>query len=169
MTKEEQEEIKELLRGRDASEVLNALMHTGNRYSRRTLRFFRWFCKWAPVVLMLFHMYGMWDFGHNPREMFLVHEENAACYAFIYFMLYILPLVIMLASRFFFLCWRYRIPFFYLFGINAIHICYWSWYTTNAMVMPHYCLTVMVLTLYGYGFADDFINNTRLGRRFFNS
>ena len=44
MTKEEQEEIMELLRGRDASEVLNALMHTGNRYSRRTLRFFRWFC-----------------------------------------------------------------------------------------------------------------------------
>lgn len=39
MTKEEQEEIMELLRGRDASEVLNALMHTGNRYSRRTLRF----------------------------------------------------------------------------------------------------------------------------------
>ena len=31
MTKEEQEEIMELLRGRDASEVLNALMHTGNR------------------------------------------------------------------------------------------------------------------------------------------
>lgn len=41
MTKEEQEEIMELLRGRDVSEVLNALMHTGNRYSRRTLRFFQ--------------------------------------------------------------------------------------------------------------------------------
>lgn len=169
MTKEEQEEVMELLRGRDVSEVLGVLMHTGNRYSRRTLRFFRWFCKWVPVMIMVFHMYGMWDFGHNPREMFLVHEENAACYAFIYFMVYILPLVIMLASRFFFLCWRYRIPFFYLFGINAIHICYWSWYTTNAMVMPHYCLMVMVLTLYGYGFADDFINNTRIGRRIFNT
>ena len=67
MTKEEQEEIMELLRGMDASEVLNALMHTGNRYSRRTLLFFRWFCKWMPVMVMLFHMYGMWDFGHNPR------------------------------------------------------------------------------------------------------
>ncbi len=36
MTKEEQEEIMELLRGRDVSEVLSVLMHTGNRYSRRT-------------------------------------------------------------------------------------------------------------------------------------
>ena len=86
MTKEEQEEVMELLRGRDVSDVLGVLMHTGNRYSRRTLRFFRWFCKWVPVMIMLFHMYGMWDFGNNPREMFLVHEENAACYAFIYFM-----------------------------------------------------------------------------------
>ena len=41
MTKEEQEEIMELLRGRDVSEVLSVLMHTGNRYSRRTLRFFQ--------------------------------------------------------------------------------------------------------------------------------
>jgi hypothetical protein len=169
MTKEEQEETMELLKGRDVSDVLGVLMHTGNRYSRRALRFFRWFCKWVPVMIMLFHMYGMWDFGHSPREMFLVHEENAACYAFIYFMVYILPLVTVLASRFFFLCWRYRIPFFYLFGVNAIHMCYWSWYTTNAMVMPHYCLTVMVLTLYLYGFADDFINRTRMGRRLFNS
>ena len=52
MTKEEQEEIMELLRGRDVSEVLSVLMHTGNRYSRRTLRFFRWFCKWVPVMIM---------------------------------------------------------------------------------------------------------------------
>lgn len=89
MTTEQREQIMKLLEGRDVSEVLNLLMHTGNRYSRRTLRFFRWFCKWAPVTIMLFHMYGMWDFGHNPREMFVVHEENAACYAFIYYAVYI--------------------------------------------------------------------------------
>lgn len=168
MTTEQQEEIMKLLEGRDVSEVLSVLMRTGNRYSKRTLRFFKWFCKWVPVAIMLFHMFGMWDFGHNQREMFLVHEENAACYAFIYFMVYILPLIIMLASRFFFLCWRYRIPFFYLFGVNAIHICYWSWYTTNDMVMAHYCLIVMVLSFYVYGMADDFINKTRIGKHLFS-
>ena len=168
MTSEQREQIMKLLEGRDVSEVLNLLMHTGNRYSRRTLRFFRWFCKWAPVTIMLFHMYGMWDFGHNQREMFVVHDENAACYTFIYIMLYIFPLVIVFASRFFFLCWRYRIPFFYYFGVNAIHICYGSWYTTNEMVMTHYCLIVMVLCFYGYGVIDDFINKTRIGRRLFS-
>lgn len=169
MTQKQQDEIIEMLNDKDVSEILSLLMQTGNAYSRRILRFFHWFCKWVPALIMLFHAYGMWDFGHNPREMFEPHEGNEACYAFIYFMLYILPMVIILASRFFFLCWRYRVPFFYYFGVNAIHVAYWSWYTTNAMVMPHYCLMLMVLCFYLYGWADDFVNKTRLGRLLFSS
>ena len=88
--------------------------------------------------------------------MFSVHRENWACYAFIYFMVYLLPMVMILASRFFFLCWKFRIPFFYFFGVNAIHIAYWSWYTTNEMVMPHFCLMVMVASFYLYGCLDVF-------------
>lgn len=138
---------------REGREVMSLLMQHGNRYSRRILKFFRWFCKWVPVAVMCFHAYGIWDFGHHPREMFLPYEENMPCYLFIYFMLYVLPMVIILASRFFFLCWKYRIPFFYFFGINAAHIVGWSWYTTNGMVDS--CYTVMVVTamFYVYGFG----------------
>ena len=168
MTQKEQDYLLSALDGKDVSEVLMQLMQSGNRYSRRILRFFQWFCKWAPVTIMAFHGYAMFDFGHNPREMFVVHSEHWASYAFIYFMLYVLPMVLILASRFFYLCWRYRIPFFYFFGVNAIHIAYWSWYTTNEMVMSHYALMVMVGVMYGYGFADLFCNNTRWGRRLFS-
>ena len=168
MTKEDEERCMAMLEGMDVSEVMGVLMRRGNRYSRRILKFFRWFCKWVPAVIMCFHMYGMWNFGHNPREMFEPNEENAVCYAFIYFMLYLLPMVIILASRFFFLCWRYRVPFFYYFGVNAVHLCYWSWYTTNEMVMSHYALMVMVGCFYAYGLADDFVNKTRIGRRLFS-
>lgn len=56
---------------------------------------------------MFFHAYGIWDFSQHPKEMFVPHEENLPCYLFIYFMVYILPMVTILASRFFFLCWWY--------------------------------------------------------------
>jgi hypothetical protein len=79
-------------------------------------------------------MYGVFDFSRNPKEMFAMHRANWAYYTFIYIMVYILPMVIILASRFFWLCWKYRIPFFYFFGVNSIHLVYWSWYTTNEMV-----------------------------------
>lgn len=80
-------------------------------------------------------------------------------------MIYILPMVLILASRFFFLCWRYRIPFFYFFGVNAAHIVEWSWYTTKDMVDS--CFTVMVVTaiFYLYSFVDLFISRSKLGRK----
>ena len=43
----------------------------------------------------------MFDFSRNPKEMFVVHKANWACYAFIYIMVYVLPMVLILASRFF--------------------------------------------------------------------
>lgn len=156
MNKTDEERILAAVRDKDIVEVLSVLMCAGNVYSRRILRFFRWFCKWVPIALMLFHIYGIYDFSRSPREMFSVHRENWACYAFIYFMVYLLPMVMILASRFFFLCWKFRIPFFYFFGVNAIHIAYWSWYTTNEMVMPHFCLMVMVASFYLYGCLDVF-------------
>lgn len=63
----------------------------------------------------------------------------------IYFSVYVHPLVIILASRFFWLCYRYRIPMFiYLFGINAIHLVYGSIFTTNDVV----CGKARVLDIY---------------------
>lgn len=165
MTKNDEEMFLEWMRGKDVSEVMALLMKHGNRYSRRILKFFRWFCKWMPVIIMCFHAYAIWEFSQHPREMFIPYEENTVCYLFIYFMLYILPMVIILASRFFYLCWRYRIPFFYFFGINAAHIVEWNWYTTNDMVDS--CYTIMLLTamFYMYGFVEMFITKTKIGRK----
>lgn len=162
----DEERLKLLLRGRDVSEVINLIMKSGNIYNRRILRFFRWFCKWIPLAIMLTHWYGVYDFSQHPRPMFTLDAENTFCYLWMYFMIYILPMVIILASRFFFLCWRYRIPFFYFFGVNAMHLCYWSIFTTNEMVKPHFCLMAMILMMYAYGFAEMFLN-TKLGKRLF--
>lgn len=165
MTKEDEAEVQRLLKNVDVTELMDMLMKHGNRYSRRILKFFRWYCKYMPVGLMCFHAYRIWDFSRHPREMFIPYSENTSCYIFIYFMVYVLPMVTILASRFFFLCWRYRIPFFYFFGINAAHIVEWNWYTTKDMVDS--CFTVMIVTalFYLYGFADMFISKTKLGRK----
>ena len=165
MTQEQEAEVQRLIKDIDVTELMGMLMRHGNRYSRRVLKFFRWYCKYMPIGLMCFHAYGICDFSQHPREMFIPYEENFPCYLFIYFMVYILPMVTILASRFFFLCWRYRIPFFYFFGINAAHIVEWNWYTTQEMVDS--CYTVMIVTgmFYLYGFSDMIINKTKMGRK----
>ncbi len=157
--------VQRLIKDIDVTELMGMLMKYGNRYSRRILKFFRWFCKYVPIIIMCLHAYGMWDFSQHPREMFITNNENFPCYLFIYFMVYILPMVLILASRFFYLCWRYRIPFFYFFGVNAAHIVEWSWYTTNDMIDS--CFTIMIVTamFYIYGFFDMFISRTKLGRK----
>lgn len=155
MNKEDEDNLLKWLKDKDVSEVMDLLMRHGNRYSRRILKFFRWFCKYVPITLMCFHAYGIYEFSQHPREMFIPYAENATCYLYIYFMVYVLPMVLILASRFFFLCWRYRIPFFYFASINAAHIVEWSWYTTKDMVDS--CFTVMVVTaiFYLYSFTSN--------------
>lgn len=167
MTEDERREVLAAVEGKDVTEVLELMQRSGNGYSRRILRFFRWFCKWVPVVIMVAHWAAMIDFGGNGFDMFETHGDNWVSYAFTYFMLYVLPMVIILASRFFWLCWKYRVPFFYFFGVNAIHIGYWSWYTTNDMVRGHYCLMIMVAAFYAYGAAEWAVNRTAWGRRLF--
>jgi hypothetical protein len=34
----------------DVTELMGILMKYGNRYSRRILKFFRWFCKYVPII-----------------------------------------------------------------------------------------------------------------------
>ena len=165
MDEEHEAEVQRLIKDIDITELMGLRMRSGNRYSRRILKFFRGFCKWMPIMLMLFHAYGIWEFGQHPREMFVPYWENMPCYAFIYFMLYVFPIVIIFASRFFYLCWRYRIPFFYFFGMNAVHIVGWSWYTTNDMVES--CYTIMLLTamFYLYGFVELFLTKSKIGKK----
>lgn len=161
MTDEERKRLQEIVRGSDVSEVMAVVMNGGNRYSRRILRFFRWFCKWVPAGVMCFHAAAMLDFRENGYDMFEPYLDNWLSYAFTYFMLYVLPMVIILASRFFFLCWKYRVPFFYFFGVNAIHIAYGSWYTTNEMAAAHVCLMVMIAGFYFYGLLDWWFSGKR--------
>lgn len=167
MEEEKKEEVLRVLQGLDISEVMRLMMSGGNRYNRRILKFFKWFCKWVPIAIMLFHAYGVWDFSRHPREMFTLYRENMACYMFIYFMLYVLPMVIILASRFFWLCWRYRIPFFYFCGVNAIHLAYFSCFTTNEMVTSHFALMIMTVTFYLYGLVEMFCE-TKIGKKLFS-
>lgn len=168
MNDKEKTEVLAAIEGKDVSEVMELLIKGGNRYSRRILRFFRWFCKWVPVSIMLFHFAGVCDFAQTPREMFVLHRENMTCYVFIYFMLYVLPMVIIFASRFFWLCWKYRVAFAYFFGVNALHIVYGSIFTTNEMVKPHYALMLLVAIFYLYAMADWFLKETRIGKKVFS-
>lgn len=165
-SEERRRQLSELMRGLDISEVINLYIKSGHGYSRRILRFFKWFSKWAPLTIMLCHAYVVLEFSQHPREMFILIDGNDASYCFTYAMVYLLPMVIILASRFFWLCWRYRIPFFYYIGVNSIHIGYGSIFTTNAMVMSHVCLFIMIGGFYLYGFSDIFLQS-RIGRKIF--
>ena len=71
MNKEDESYLFNWLKDKDVSEVMDLLMRNGNRYSRRILKFFRWFCKYVPIIIMCFHAYGMWNFSQNHREMFI--------------------------------------------------------------------------------------------------
>lgn len=84
MDEEYKRQFLTLVKGKDISEIMSLLAESGNQYSRRILRFFRWFCKWVPIMIMVAHMYGMFDFSRNQKEMFAVHGANWACYTFIY-------------------------------------------------------------------------------------
>ena len=66
--------------------------------------------RYVPVFLMLCHWYGVYSFHDNPREILIDVRENEECIAYLYFMVYIFPVVFMLpASHFFKLCWIWRI------------------------------------------------------------
>mgnify|MGYP006928564377 CR=1 FL=1 len=168
MTQEQEKELKRILEGVEVSEVMAYMLTSGNRYSRRLLKFMKWLAKWVPIAVMVWHSFAMYDFANNPREMFVVHAEHWPSYTFIYFMLYLLPLVIIVFSKLFWLCWVYRIPFFYFFGVNAVHVTYWSWYTTNEMTGASLSVIIMTLAFYLYWLVEYFFSRTRAGRRFFS-
>lgn len=55
MNKEDEGDLLRWLQDKDVSEVMDLLMKHGNRYSRRILKFFRWFCKYVPIIIMCLH------------------------------------------------------------------------------------------------------------------
>lgn len=60
MNKEDEDNLLKWLKDKDVSEVMDLLMRHGNRYSRRILKFFRWFCKYVPITLVLSRIRHLW-------------------------------------------------------------------------------------------------------------
>lgn len=121
--------------------------------SRGIVSFYEWVMRYVPVLIMLAHWYGTWDFHHQPRPILLDNKDNEACVAFVYFMVYVFPIISMMpASHFFRLCWIYRIPFYYLIGVNAVRLIYGKWLITSEMVVANITLVILTVTLYFYAF-----------------
>ena len=115
--------------------------------------YYRYIIKYCPIVIMLLHWYGTYDFHTNPTEIIIRIEENEPCIAFLYSMTYIVPVVFMLpASYFYKYCWMFRIPFFYFVGISVSRLYFRSWLITNEMKDVDYLLILFTLSLYIYGF-----------------
>lgn len=170
MTEEQKDEVHRLVQSvgvvqlsrvmfkdMDVSEIINVIILAGRGYSIKLLTWFKYYCEVMPLLIMLFHIACMVTFASHEKEMCVWFKENWVSAAFIYFSVYIHPLVLIIASRFFWLCYRWRIPMIiYLFGINAIHIVYWNVFTTNEMVESNVVILVMTIIFYGYGFADKY-------------
>ena len=78
MTQEQEAEVQRLIKDIDVTELMGMLMKHGNRYSRRILKFFRWFCKYVPITLMCFHAYGIWDFYDDDPTFGLEYNNEKA-------------------------------------------------------------------------------------------
>ena len=126
---------------------------------------YEWALKYVPLIVMLGHWYGMFDFHSNPREIIVCVKENEACIAYLYSMTYIFPVVMMLpASHFYHLCWIWRIPFVYMIGTSVIRLFYGSWLITNEMYDADVVLIMFTCALYVYAFVTR--QSWRIGRLF---
>lgn len=171
MTKEQENEVIDFMEGKDLAQVLSVLLHgldvseiinlvilSGRGYSVKLLKFFKWFCQIMPIFIMVFHVACMYVFAQHSKEMGIWYKENMMCYALIYFAVYIHPMIIIPASRFFWLCYRYRIPLFaYSLGVISVHIVYGNIFTTNEMIKPTLCMVVFTILFYVYGFVDKWL------------
>lgn len=122
--------------------------------NKGTFWWYEWALKYAPIAVMLAHWYGVFDFHSNPREIMLCIKENEGCIAYIYFMTYIFPVIMMMpASYFYQLCWIYRIPFIYCIGVNISRLFYGSWFITNESYDVDVTLILLTAALYVYAWS----------------
>lgn len=130
--------------------------------NRKIFKFYSWGLRVAPIIMMLCHWYGVYDFHHNPREIILDMTENEGCVVFLYTMAYLFPLMFMMpASYFFHLCWICRIPFVYIMGVNCIRLYYGSWLIRNEMQDADYILILLTIILYAYGCIKNTCSHIR--------
>lgn len=51
----------------DRQRIIDGLMN------RKIWRYYKMLSKWAPMLMMLGHWYGVWDYGRYPRAMVIGH------------------------------------------------------------------------------------------------
>ena len=144
------------------SEEEKALVMEG-LLSRKIWRFYELLAKWAPILLMLGHWYGVWTMGTIPRPTITDTAYNGNCIIWIYVLAYIyMPLSMIPVSFFFRYCWIYRIPFFYFLGINAIRLYYQHWLITPEQLEMHHVFIIFTLMLYAYGFIKIALSRSKI-------
>lgn len=58
--------------------------------NKGTFWWYEWALKYVPLVIMLAHWYGVFDFHSNPREIIVNIEENESSLVYLYCMTYLL-------------------------------------------------------------------------------
>lgn len=139
-------------KGNEESEDYERSMMRSQWLSRKIFRLYEIGIKWVPIPLMLWHWYGVWDYGHYQRAVILDTEYNGNCIIWIYFLAYVyMPIAMLPASYFFKYCWIFRIPFIYFFGINAIRLYYGHWLIQPEQLEAHHIFIIFTIILYAYG------------------
>lgn len=132
------------------------------RLRRKIYHFYEQFSRIAPIVLMLWHWYSLWDYSCLPHPTVTDIEDNGSSIIFQYTCLYLyLPAALIPATFFFHWCWIYRIPFYYFFGINPIRLYYQHWMMTPEQIPAHFALIALTIIVYAYGITTTYIKNSK--------
>lgn len=122
---------------------------------RKIYHFYEHLSRWAPLLLMLWHWYGVMDYSRHPRPTILDTEDNGSCIIWMYTLCYVyMPFAMIPVSYFFHWCWIFRIPFYYFIGISVIRFGYQHWLITPEQLTMHYILIILTITTYAYGLTS---------------
>mgnify|MGYP006886773374 FL=1 len=130
--------------------------------SRKIYCFYEFLSWLAPIIIMLWHWYGVFDYSRYPRPTILDTDDNGSCVIWMYVLCYAyMPFAMIPVSYFFQWCWIIRIPFYYFIGINAIRLWYHHWLITPEQLPAHYVLIVLTIIFYIYGIISFIIQGKK--------
>ena len=130
--------------------------------SRKIYCFYEFLSWLAPIIIMLWHWYGVFDYSRYPRPTILDTDDNGSCVIWMYVLCYAyMPFAMIPVSYFFQWCWIIRIPFYDFIGINAIRLWYHHWLITPEQLPAHYVLIVLTIIFYIYGIISFIIQGKK--------
>lgn len=116
--------------------------------------------KYVPILVMLMRWYGTLQFYGNKMEITLWYEQNEEPIWFFYLITYILyPISLWKGQLLHRLCVEWRIPLFYVIGVNIEHLMFGSVIIKNEMYHCDMFLICMTLCLYAYVAARKLQNH----------